>query len=376
MRVLCLNYEYPPVGGGGGRVAERLNTELVRRGHSVRVVTAGLKHLPREEVRTGVEILRPPSFRKREDTCTVPEMALYLATGLWPAIAEVRRWRPDVIHAHFAVPTGAVALLVHLATGVPYVITAHLGDVPGGVPEQTAGLFRWVGPLTRPIWGHAAATTAVSGFVAGLAREAYGVSPTVIYNGIDLPPPVARTPSHPRRILMVGRLSVQKNPLLAIRALAAARGGDCVLEIIGDGPLRAAAESEARALGLVGRVQFRGWMEGSAVAEAMARSDVLLLTSKQEGLPMVAVEALSQGLAIVGSDIPGLHDVVEDGVNGFLCAQEPGAFASALGRLSSDDALLSRFSVAARERAERFALSGTVDAYERILAKASRAYAG
>ena len=66
---------------------------LASRGHRVRVVTAGMRHLPRRKVRENVEILRP-SFRRREDTCTVPEMALYVLTNVWTAVREARRWRP------------------------------------------------------------------------------------------------------------------------------------------------------------------------------------------------------------------------------------------------------------------------------------------
>ncbi|MET0253275.1 MAG: glycosyltransferase family 4 protein, partial [Terrimicrobiaceae bacterium] len=121
MKILVLCYEYPPIGGGGGRIAAQVASGLARRGHAVRVLTGGMRHLPRREVRDLVEVVRPFSFRRREDTCTVPEMALYLATGLLPVLRESRKWRPDVVHAHFAVPTGPLALATKLLTGVPYV---------------------------------------------------------------------------------------------------------------------------------------------------------------------------------------------------------------------------------------------------------------
>ena len=87
------------------------------------------------------DMIRPPapaaSGRRVPDTCTVPEMGLYCATSFLPALRHIRQWKPDVVHAHFAVPTGALAWAVSGLTGVPYVLTAHLGDVPGGVPDQT-----------------------------------------------------------------------------------------------------------------------------------------------------------------------------------------------------------------------------------------------
>ena len=188
MRILILNYEHPPIGGGGGRLGAKVGAGLVARGHQVRVLTGGMAHLPMESVEQGMEVRRLRTFRRREDTCSVPEMALWVAAAIPAAVVEIRRWKPDVIHAHFAVPTGVVAWIVGKVTGVPYVLTAHLGDVPGGVPEQTGNLFRWIQPLTVPLWNDAAATTAVSSFVAGLAEKAYGIKPQVILNGMEIPP--------------------------------------------------------------------------------------------------------------------------------------------------------------------------------------------
>ena len=242
-----------------------------------------MRHLPKREVRENVEILRPASFRRREDTCTVPEMALYVLTNVWTAVREAGRWRPDIVHAHFAVPTGPVALIASLFTGIPYVLTVHLGDVPGGVPEQTDHLFRLVGPLVSPVWHRAKAVTAVSRFVARLASKAYGIDPIVVPNGVRLVA-ASPVPEHSRtRILMAGRLSIQKNPLLAIRALALIREMEWSLDVIGDGPLRAEMEALGRHEGIADRVTVHGWLSEAQVAERMAASDILLLTSLQEG---------------------------------------------------------------------------------------------
>jgi len=367
LRILCLNYEYPPVGGGGGRIAHRVNAELVRRGHEVRVQTAGLRHLPAHEIVEGVEVFRAESFRKKEDTCTVPEMALYLATSFLPTLRHIRRWKPHVIHAHFAVPTGALAWKASLWTRVPYVLTAHLGDVPGGVPEQTAGLFRLVQPFTRPIWKRAAAVTAVSGFVADLAEQAYGRRPQVILNGIPLGPEPKIRVHTPPRLLMVGRLSRQKNPVLAVQALARLRDLPWEFHVVGDGPLRPAMEKEVETAGLSGRIRFLGWQDTARVQAEMNAADALLLSSHSEGLPMAAIEALDRGLAIVSTRIPSVADVVEEGVNGALADFTPESYATAIGEVCGDPGTLLALRSASRERARRFDLSGAVDAYEALL---------
>ena len=371
MKILVLCYEYPPIGGGGGRVAAQVASSLARRGHAVRVLTGGMRHLPRREVRDLVEVVRPFSFRRREDTCTVPEMALYLATGFFPVLRESRKWRPDIVHAHFAVPTGPLALVAKLLTGVPYVLTAHLGDVPGGVPEQTDPLFRLVGPLVKPVWRAARQVTAVSRFTAELAARAYGVEPTVIPNGVPpIPTPQVRVHS-PRRIIMAGRLSIQKNPLLALEALALIGNLDWSFDVIGDGPLGPDVRAFAEKSGLGGRVILHGWISNAQVADLMAGADILLMPSLNEGLSMVAIEALQHGLAIVASRIGGMRDVVEEGRNGFLCELSPGAFAQKLGALLADASLLERMRHASRQMAGDYDLEKTVAAYENVLRESS-----
>ncbi len=377
MKILVLNYEHPPIGGGGGRLAAKVGAGLVARGHQVRVITAGMAHLPVESVEEGMQVRRLRAFRRREDTCSVPEMAAWVAAAIPAAISEIRRWRPDVLHAHFAVPTGAVAWAASKVTGIPYVLTAHLGDVPGGVPEQTGDLFRWVQPFTVPIWKGAAATTAVSSFVGGLARKAYGLTPEVILNGMPLPPPPALIAQHPPRLLFVGRMSVQKNPLLAVHALGLLKELPWHCTLLGDGPLLTEARSESERLGLAGRMDFRGWASSADVSEAMNRSEILLMPSLSEGLPMVAIEALASGLAIAGSRIGGLADVAwEQGLNAnahlFELRDGAAGMAAALAAYLKDPAALLAARRSSLVLASRFDLADSLDAYERVLTGACR----
>ncbi len=362
---------FPRSAGGGGRVAEQVAASLAKRGHEVRVVTAGLSHLPRRETKSGVLILRPPSFRRREDTCTVFEMGLYVITAVGPVLQEARSWRPDVIHAHFAVPTGPLALVVGLFTGIPYVLTAHLGDVPGGVPEQTDFLYRVLNPFIRPTWRRARRVTAVSRFVAGLVTRAYGLEPAIIPNGMEPAQEVALSLKSPRRIVMAGRLSVQKNPLLAVKALALVTDCDWTFHVLGDGPLRAEMQEAVSLHGLSPRVTFHGWLSPDRVAEVMGGSDILLMTSLHEGLPMIGVQALQRGLAIVGSAIGGMMDVIDESKNGFFCELRPEAFASRLRELLTDETLLASQRLASREKFADFTLDATIDAYERVLQSAA-----
>jgi glycosyltransferase involved in cell wall biosynthesis len=114
-------------------------------------------------------------------------------------------------------------------------------------------------------------------------------------------------------------------------------------------------------------VTQHGWISSAQVAQLMAEADILLMSSLHEGLPMVAIEALQHGLAIVGSQIAGLQDIVEEGINGFLCALSPVAFAQKLRELLTDEEMLERMRRASRELAGDFDLEATVTTYESVL---------
>ncbi len=374
MRILVLCYEYPPIGGGGGRVAQSVAEALAARGHEVRVQTAALGWRSEQETRNGVEIFRTASGRKAPGHCDVHEMALFLATSLWPTLRHCRTWRPDVLHAHFALPSGVLAWAAQRCTGLPYVLTAHLGDVPGGVPEQTDALFRLAGPLARAVWHRAAAATAVSDFVRELAERAYGRPVRRILNGIDLTDRPARPTqlsSGPCHLVFLGRLNPQKNAPLLIDTLVQIADLPWRLTVIGDGPDSSEVRRRVRGHHLEKRVHLLGWQTAEEVATVLRGADILCLPSSSEGLPMAAVEALKDGLALACSDIPGFRNVVTPGVNGQVAP--PGqseALAAILRTLVSDPERLLAMRQASWDLVGNFALPAIADQYEQVLRSA------
>lgn len=369
MKILTLCYEYPPVGGGGGRVAHSVSAALARRGHRVRVQTAWMPGLGKMEICDGVEVHRSYAFRRRADRCSVPEMAGYLATSLLPSLRHIREWNPDVVHAHFAVPTGALALACRILTKKPYVLTVHLGDLPGGNPEQTASLFRKLDPLIRPIWKHAGGISASSSFSAGLAASAYGVSPRVILNGLGMQgrKSEASAPGTPLRLAAVGRFQPQKNFPWLMSTLAGA-GFPWHLTLIGDGEERGEIEDAIRRGGISGRVSLPGWVSEETVRRVLGESDILLMPSLSEGNPIIGIEALKAGAAILGSDAGGLSDLIEDGKNGFrIPLSVPGLYVQRLGELAADHDQLWRMKKESHALAMRFDIEKIADEFQALL---------
>jgi len=376
VKILTLCYEYPPVGGGGGNMARNIACGLARRGHEVKVQTVLLRGLQKKEMSDGVEVRRSFGFRRRADFCTVPEMAGYLAGAFFPAWHLAATWRPDVIHAHFAVPSGALAWPLRALTGIPYALTVHLGDLPGGNPDQTDHLFRALNPLIRPIWHRAGGVTASSRFAADLALSSYGTEPEIIHNGISMTgrPATARPPGENVRFVAIGRFNPQKNFPWMIRAL-----GRCpfpwTLDLIGDGAQADAIRSAVRESGTEGRVQMRGWLPEEQMRETLACSDVMLMPSTSEGNPVSAVEALKQGVAIVGSTTPGLSDLIEDGGNGYAVPiDSPEPFLERLHRLAADRGLLAGMKERSLEMSAQFDIETIAEKFEDFLGRVSRGH--
>jgi glycosyltransferase involved in cell wall biosynthesis len=373
MRILVLCYEFPPIGGGGGRVAEDLCRHFVKRGHEVLVQTSGFKGLPKREQRSGYTICRVRAPRRRRDRCTIFEMVFYVVFNIIPALGRAFIRRPDVIHCHFAVPTGFVAWIVGGVVRIPYVITAHLGDVPGGVPQQTDAVFRIIKPLTRPIWKNAAVLTAVSDHVAGLARRAYGLPVQTIVNGIEINPveSLNTIPHDPIRLIFAGRFNPQKNPLFLIAVLARIADAPWTMDLVGDGDLMPQLKDAVAKAGLQTRVRFHGWLEPDKADEIMSKCDALVLPSLYEGMPVVGVKALQFGLAIVASDIEGLTGIVMNGENGYrVPVNDAQGFEDALRIIAADKNMLRTMRRKSRSLVTAFDLSKIAAQYEAVFEKA------
>ncbi len=262
MRILVLSYEFPPVGGGGGRAARDISEYLARRGHQVLILTSHLDGLPRREGTDGMQIVRIPAGRRRAFVASLFDMAGYIISGAIYGLGVMREFRPDVIHVHFAVPTGPLGWFLSRLFRVPYVLTAHLGDVPGGVPEKTRGWFRWVFPFTPPIWKGAAQVVAVSEFTRNLALEHYPVDIRVIPNGVDIHhlDPGKISVGNPPQIIFAGRFMPQKNLLHLVRVLAGVADLPWSCVLVGDGPLRSEVEQEITRFNLEDRITMPGWV--------------------------------------------------------------------------------------------------------------------
>lgn len=374
MRILVIIHEFPPIGGGGGRAAYDICTALASYGHEIIVLTAHMRGLPFDEIRNGVRIVRVPSFRTEVFRATFGVMLAYVLAGFWAGLRLIRLQRPDVIHAHFAVPAGSLAWLLSVLTGIPYVLTAHLGDVPGGVPEKTNIWFRWIMPFTHLIWNRAKKVIAVSQFTRELALVNYQVDIDVVPNGADVKHllPVEIIINHPPRLVFAGRFVTQKNILTIVQVLSQLKDLDWRCAMLGDGPLFEDVKMEIQRNGLEDRFELPGWITPQEVLQWFSQSDILFMPSLSEGLPVVGVQALANGLALVVSDIGGFKDLVDEGENGHLIEYyDIAGFAAKLRLLLTDPEKLYKYRLQSLQKALEFDNEGIGRSYEAIFSSLS-----
>jgi len=188
-----------------------------------------------------------------------------------------------------------------------------------------------------------------AGLEAGACRRERSV---VIHNAVDVAgAPRSRHDRAVPRLIAVGRLKAPKDFMTLVRALAALPAESFEALIVGDGPDLPELEAEIRRLGIEDHVELAG--ERSDVPELLAASDVFVLSSRSEGLPVSVLEAMAAELPVVASAVGGLAELVEDGETGILVpAGDESALAQALRTLVGDPGLRRKLGAAGRARAE------------------------
>lgn len=326
MRVLTINYEFPPIGGGGGNANKNICRGLAELGVEVFALTAHYKGLPKRTIIDGYTVFRTLSFRRRPDRCSIKEMFAFLFCNIYPSLRLAKGLKPDLVHIHFALPVGPLGYLIKKVYDIPYIITLHGGGIPGFAPERTALLFTFLLPFTRHIWREASAVVAVSQGLKDLAHISYpDTEIQVIRNGIDSQQFQPRSQPDLNRgkvaILFVGRLAEQKGLRYLLQTLPLLHESaetPFELRILGDGPQRQEMESMVERMRLTNLVHFVGWVPSEEVKAYLQDSDIFVLPSLIEGLPISVLEAMACGLPVVTTDTRGNNELVRSGENGFL----------------------------------------------------------
>lgn len=365
MRVLILNYEYPPFGGAAGVATEALARGLAARGLIVDVVAGGDSETRTAELHWDgsaeqeglLTIHRVKSRDSRDQEMGLGDAFRYLRAALPVVRRLLREERYDVAHFFYSLPTGAMLPLLGLGA-TPVVVSLRGWDVPGHDParRRLEQVHRLLLPVTRWIWRRADRVVAVC---ESLAHQALHTCPelrySVIPNGVDLARfrPRMRRPRATGRVrcLAVSRFTPGKGLAELIRAVGMLERHQVELEIVGSGPEETSLRELAAGLELGGQVRFSGPLDPSTLARRYREADILTLVPWEEGFGDVFAEAMASGLPVVGSSAGGIPELVRHGRNGLLVPpRDPFALAAAIRHLAEHPGL--RGEMGRRNRAE------------------------
>ncbi|MCH8748174.1 glycosyltransferase family 4 protein [Patescibacteria group bacterium] len=375
MKILIINFEYPPLGGGGG-VATQHIAEMLSKKHEVYVLTSRHPGLARREVTKGVIIERVAVIPRRElPTASLVSMASFVLPALWRAWRLTGSHRFEVINAQFAIPSGIPAALIASWRNIPFVLSFIGGDVydptKGSSPHRHA-VLRW---LVRRVARVATVCTAISEDTKMRANTLHGVEAskiTVTHLGIE-PQEVEKVdratlglPENVPLLVSVGRLIPRKDYRTALKIVA--KVPRVHLAIVGEGPLREELARFAQDLGVESRVHFMGYLTEERKLQVLRSADVYLSTAEHEGFGIVFLEAMAAGLPVVAARVGGQVDFLTANENALL--SEPGAvdqFTQQIERLLDDDVLRQRLSDNNKKKVPDFYLDKTVARFEAIL---------
>lgn len=375
MRILFCNYEYPPLGGGGGVINALLAEELAER-HDVSVLTSQGLGLPADAQERGVRIIRVPVlFRKEQAAANIPSMLAYLPMGVKTGWRMLRRERFDVINTHFVLPTGPVGDALARLGHIPHVLSVHGGDLydpsKWTSPHRHALLRRWVKYLLRRADG----VVAQSRNTQDNVHQYYDPMVTVERIPLGIKRPVLREGSRrtygfaDKDILLVtlGRLVARKATDQLISLMKSLDATSARLLVVGTGPQEQLLRAKANELTVGARVHFLGHVDESEKFKLLQMSDIFVSASQHEGFGLVFLEAMACGLPVVCYDHGGQTDFLSDGKTGCVVSlNDLKSFTDQCLALARNGDLRRKMGQENRQRVEEFYIDRCAEHYERL----------
>ncbi len=381
MRVLLVNYEYPPLGGGGGVIAQDVVEELAQRGHEVTVLTSGFADLPKiERVNENLEIHRIDVWGRKElPTASMPSMLSFWPLGVRYGKQLIRDKTFDVVNTHFLVPSGPVGQSLADRAGIPHVLTIHGGDIYDPTKKNSPHNHWALRRLGRKLMLQADIVVCASHDIIGHAKKHYEPSLEIQHVPLGIKPTApmdtcrAEFGIGDERFVMVttGRLVERKKVDWMLRVVAKLDDPNDLLIVLGAGPKMAEWQALAQELGIAERVQFRGHVSQDDKHKLTQLADLYTSTTRHEGFGLVFVEAMDRGLPVVCFDNGGHVDYLTDGETGGVAPLgDIEAFAQRVQRVKSDPEFRRTCGEHNREKAKRFHIGVCAGRYAELFEQA------
>lgn len=372
MKVLFLNYEYPPLGGGAGNATYYLLHEFCR--YSDLQIDLVVSSVGRHRVENLTDSVRVHYLDIKKKGDFRYQSTKDLLTYAWKTFRYARHLSRerhfDICLAFFGIPCGFLAKHLH----IPYIVSLRGSDVPFyNVRFHLLDwlLFRFV---SKWVWKNAYAVTAISQDLADLARcTAPNQEIAIVHNGVDTrefhPQQDMQSRQSTFNVLFAGRLIERKGVGYLLEALVrlALKYSRIRLVVAGDGPLKHWCENFVREHQLASRVIFLGFVPHSDIARVYQESHVFVLPSLNEAHGNVALEALASGLPIITTKT-GASELIDG--NGIVVAKRSVSdIACAIERIMTDGDLRLKMAARSRELAKEYSWSDTARQYHRLFLK-------
>jgi len=359
-----LNYEFPPLGGGGGVAAKEMAKGFLLSGYQVDYLTSRFADLKSFETVQGINVFRVPAFGRKEWSEANPlSMASYLFFGFFKGLSLCQKNQYAFINTHFVLPTGPLGFLLGGLFGIRNLLTLHGGDIYDPTKklsphrhfflrflvkflvekssvavteskENEKNLFQYYQPKKKiEIIPHPYQPF----LFEKKQRSALGLEEDAVY------------------LVSVGRLVERKGFGYLLKALSLIEDEKVKLLLIGSGSEEQNLKKQAQELALEKRVHFLGGLDNEKKFQYLSVADVYVLSSLHEGFGIVLQEAMQAGLPIVATNNGGQVDLIEEGENGFLVPiKNETALAEGIEKILSDQTLQEKMKKNNQEKVKVF----------------------
>lgn len=373
MKLLILNYEFPPLGGGGGSFSRDLAFELAK-DNEVDVLTTHFKGLMREEKLGGVNVYRVPVVgRSSLYYATLPSLFSFPPPAIMKGLELNKKKNYDIINTHFAVPTGPAGSIISRLSDRPNILSIHGSDIYNPIRKDSPHKNFFYSQGVKYSFNNSERIIANSNYIKEMSLKYYSPKKNIDVIPLGMKkvefPPAGRKDlgldENKTYIVSMGRFNRIKGCEYLLRALKDVE--DAHLLLIGDGEEKENLKNLASELGITNRVEFLGWVTGEKKYQYLALGDLYVVSSIHEGFGMTILEAMGSGTPIVSTNVGGQKDIIRTEENGILVPPcDFRALAKAIKELLQNKEKRERMISFNREYVKSFYISETAKKYLEI----------
>jgi len=323
LRILMLNYEYPPIGGGAGVCTKYQAEGLSKLGYKVTVVSTWFKGEKTNEKKGNLKIIRLRCKREAPHKSSIVEKLAWAKESKKFLKEYCKNHEFDVCITNFTIPGGIVGKFLKKKFKIPYYIISHGHDVPWFLPKEMAKyhipLYFWIKSICNNCKGLILLTSEMKKNADSFMGKQKNKN-IIIPNGCVTKSfyPNFKKKSKKFKIIYIGRFSIQKDPITFFKGIKefSKHTSDFTINILGNGPLKEQCEDFVKENNLTNNINFLGWVNKDTMLKEYQSANIQVITSLAEAMSIATLESLSSGQYILSTPVSGNTDVIKPNING------------------------------------------------------------